>query len=214
MRENVQLEVRVEMQTQYAQYLQMMQQTLMAQMEQMMRFFNHHASISNYSMQEVPPHISTREFVVAPSLDGLAVVRGSHFLWERKREKGKMNAMDDGCRRREVLESEMRKVCVRERNGEKGCICSPSIHPLAFRCSNHRRSPKRERKNRNYSSASDVFLLKMAIRNSLLMKGGKMGEFAENMVITEKTPSHHQTRRQAFRIPPSPLSLLSDAHDL
>ncbi|XP_020240572.1 uncharacterized protein LOC109819295 [Cajanus cajan] len=104
----------------------------------------------------------------------------------------------------------------------KTCICSPSIHPLAFRCSNHRSlSPKGERKpplTPNHSSsnvsAGNVVLLKTAIRNSMLKKGGTKAEFAESMVIREKPLSQRLNRRKAFKIRPSPLSLVSNAHHL
>ncbi|TKY49644.1 serine-rich protein [Spatholobus suberectus] len=126
------------------------------------------------------------------------------------------NAFTTRSRRRHLLELQMTKLHLTNSNPQvKTCLCSPSNHASAFRCFNHK-SPKRERKpppTPNYTS-SNMILLKTAIRNSMLQKGGKEAEFAENMVIRRKPPCQHRTRPQTLQIRPSPLSIVSSALNL
>ncbi|KAF1863913.1 hypothetical protein Lal_00031042 [Lupinus albus] len=53
----------------------------------------------------------------------------------------------------------------------KTCMCSPSNHPLAFKCAKHR-GANRVQKSLSYTS-NNMILLKKAMKNSMLKKGNK-----------------------------------------
>lgn len=63
-------------------------------------------------------------------------------------------------------------------------------------------------------TSSNMILLKWAMKNSMLKKGGIETVIAENMVIIPKPSSGSLSRRSSFQIKPSRLSIVSNAQDL
>ncbi|OIW04684.1 hypothetical protein TanjilG_00120 [Lupinus angustifolius] len=92
----------------------------------------------------------------------------------------------------------------------KTCICSPSNHPLAFKCAKHRSATARVQKSLSprYTS-NNMILLKTAMKNSMLKMGNKrVNEFVErSFIIRNKPPSEPSCK--PFRIRPSCLSNMS-----
>ncbi|GLJ26277.1 hypothetical protein SUGI_0505090 [Cryptomeria japonica] len=94
-------------------------------------------------------------------------------------------------------------------SARKTCLCSPSNHPGAFRCSLHRNCPP------SSSSASTIAQLHMrrsAMKNSLVRIGSvEGGEWMKKALIR---PSSREVRRRAsFHPQPSRLRHMTTAED-
>ncbi|CAL0315285.1 unnamed protein product [Lupinus luteus] len=67
------------------------------------------------------------------------------------------------------------------------CICSPSNHPLAFKCAKHRSVTARVQKSLSprYTS-NNMILLKTAMKNSMLKMGNKRLLMKINLYLVVK----------------------------
>ncbi|GLJ26288.1 hypothetical protein SUGI_0505280 [Cryptomeria japonica] len=92
----------------------------------------------------------------------------------------------------------------------KMCLCSPSTHPGAFRCSLHRTCPPS-----SAPSNSQLHIRRSAMKISLVRIGSvKGGEWVKRALSALIRPSSHQLRRRmAFHLQPSRLRHMTTAKD-
>ncbi|KAL2337102.1 hypothetical protein Fmac_011548 [Flemingia macrophylla] len=93
----------------------------------------------------------------------------------------------------------------------KTCLCFPS-NPKRFKT-----ETEATLKTRRYTN-SNLILVKTAMKNSMLEKGGEEAQFAKSHIDVKSMPSSMRRTqclkyRRAFRIRPSRLSIMSNAQD-
>ncbi|GLJ26324.1 hypothetical protein SUGI_0506400 [Cryptomeria japonica] len=93
----------------------------------------------------------------------------------------------------------------------KMCLCSPSNHPGAFRCSLHRNCP-----TSSASPNSQLQIRRSAMKNSIVRIGSmEGGEWVKRALTSNIRPSSHQLRRRtSFRPQPSRLRHVTRAEDV
>ncbi|MED6143960.1 hypothetical protein PIB30_010913 [Stylosanthes scabra] len=103
------------------------------------------------------------------------------------------------------------------------CFCSPSNHPLAYKCNLHNnnnkakliippRLPVERRPPPKYTS-NNMLLLKTAIKNSMLKNGADKSTVEQNFIIKRKPPRSRPCCKAFREIKPSRLSTMSKAED-
>ncbi|KAG6608172.1 hypothetical protein SDJN03_01514, partial [Cucurbita argyrosperma subsp. sororia] len=100
-------------------------------------------------------------------------------------------------------------------NVKRTCMCSPTTHPLSFRCSFHKNVSSSGGHSQTVSFPSiRLNMRRSAMANSLVRIGGVEGELVKRALTTLIRPSSHQQRRIAAFIPRSSrLAVMSKVDD-
>ncbi|GLJ26287.1 hypothetical protein SUGI_0505270 [Cryptomeria japonica] len=93
------------------------------------------------------------------------------------------------------------------------CVCSPSNHPGAFRCTLHRNCPSSS--SSSASTNSQLHMHRSAMKNSIARIGSvEEGKWMKRAFSVLIRPSSHQLqRRWSFHQQPSRLRHLTTAND-
>ncbi|XP_057844569.1 uncharacterized protein LOC131054126 [Cryptomeria japonica] len=106
------------------------------------------------------------------------------------------------------------RAAVPSGSARKMCLCSPSNHPGAFRCSLHRNCPSSSSSS-SASTNSQLHMRRSAMKNSLVRIGSvEGGEWMKKALSALIRPSSHQVRRRtSFQPQPSRLCHMTRAED-
>ncbi|GLJ26281.1 hypothetical protein SUGI_0505180 [Cryptomeria japonica] len=109
------------------------------------------------------------------------------------------------------------RATVPSASARKMCLCSPSNHPGAFRCTLHKYCPSSSSSSSSSASTnSQLYMLRSAMKNSLVRMGSvERGEWMKKALPTLIRPSSHQLRRRrSFYTQPSKLRHMTTAKDV